>query len=266
MDRAAAELFLDHYRLSPQSPAMAGLEQVAGAFSRLPWENLTKYLLRAQDSRESCTLRMPLRVFEEHISLGAGGTCFSLTMALESVLKRLGYSCRPVMADMSHGPDIHCALLVRLSKGTALMDPGYLLPVPVMLHSQRAVQTTVAGQTFRYTPDGGNGWHLHTIRDGDVRWRYRLKGDPITTDAFLHHWRRSFRSTGMNSLHLSRLTDSGRLYAHNANLRVIERQTGRNLKLGSDYAREIEARFGLDRRLAGRAWRELRRARERRCE
>ncbi len=263
MDRPAAEVFLDHFGLSPGPHGLASLGELAGAFSRIPWENLTKYLVRAQDPEGPERLRMPRRVFEEHASLGAGGTCFSLTRALQDVLERCGYRCRPVMADMSHGPDIHCALVVERDDGPVLMDPGYLVPVPVPLSADGAVETSAAGQVFRYVPDGRGGWDMHTVRGrgGTERWRYRLKAAAVTSEEFELHWRRSFHATGMNGLHLSRLTENGRLYAHNGNLRVLEGDSGYNRKLSGSYAEAVFETFGLDGDLAGRAWKELRRTR-----
>jgi len=261
MAKAAADLFLDHFGLSPGQPDLTALGELAGAFSRIPWENLTKYLARAQDPAGPERLRMPTQVFEEHVSSGAGGTCFSLTRALAEVLRRCGYRCRPVMADMSHGPDIHCGLLVELQGRRVLMDPGYLVPVPVPLHADRPVETAAGGQVFRYVPDGRGGWDMRTVRGGEERWRYRLKTAPVTPAQFEGNWRRSFHATGMNSLHLSRLTDGGRLYAHNGNLRVLSGGTRRNEKLDADYPAAVAERFGLDPELARRAWEELQAAR-----
>jgi arylamine N-acetyltransferase len=261
MDTAAADLFLDHFGLSPRRLDLAALGELAGAFSRIPWENLTKYLARAQDPAGPERLRMPLQVFEEYLGSGAGGTCFSLTRALAEVLDRCGYRCRPAMADMSHGPDIHCGLLVELHGRRVLMDPGYLVPVPVPLRTDAAVETAAAGQVFRYVPDGRGGWDMYTIRGGEERWRYRLKGESVGAVEFEEHWRRSFHATGMNSLHLSRLTDGGRLYAHNGNLRVLSGGTRRNEKMDADYPAAVAESFGLDRELARRAWEELQRTR-----
>lgn len=260
MDRKAAEVFLDHFGLSPAGSGIATLEEVARAFSSIPWENLTKYLSLAQDPQGRERPRMPLQLFEEHVSLGTGGTCFSLTRALESVLRRLEYSCRPLMADMSHGPDIHCGLLVAVDGKAVLCDPGYLVPVPVVLSRSAAVEVEAAGQTFRYVPERG-GWNMFTVRDGRMRWRYRLKAEHVEPGRFDEHWRRSFHATGMNGLHLNRLTDSGRLYAHNGNLRVVENGSRRNEKMSDHYAEAVEEGFGLDREIAGRAWKRLQLAR-----
>jgi len=261
MDKAAADLFLDHFGRSPGRRGLTALGELAGAFSQIPWENLTKYLARAQDPGGPERLRMPGRVFEEHVSSGAGGTCFSLTRALAEVLQRCGYRCRPVMADMSHGPDIHCALLVEMDGLPVLMDPGYLVPIPVPLSSDSPVETAAGGQIFRYVPDGRGGWDMHTVRGGEGRWRYRLKAGSVTPAEFEGHWRRSFHATGMNSLHLSRLTDDGRLYAHNGNLRIHMGLASSNKRLDADYPEAVAESFGLDRELARRAWEELQRAR-----
>lgn len=261
MKEAAADLFLDHFGLSPDRPDLTALGELAGAFSLIPWENLTKYLVRAQDPAGPERLRMPLQLFGEHVASGAGGTCFSLVRALAEVLWRCGYRCRPVMADMSHGPDIHCGLLVDLRGGPVLMDPGYLVPVPVPLSPDSPVETAAAGQVFRYVPDGCGGWNMYTVRGGEERWRYRLKGEGVGAVEFEGYWRRSFHATGMNGLHLSRLTADGRLYAHNSNLRVLRGQSRMNLKLDADYPAAVAERFGLDPELARRAWEELQRAR-----
>jgi hypothetical protein len=78
---------------------------------------------------------------------------------------------------------------------------------------------------------------------------------------FVRHWLDSLDSTGMNGLHLNRLTGDGRLSAHDLNLRIDTGRSKSNVKLREDYVGEVSARFGIDRELVGRAYREWQRVR-----
>jgi hypothetical protein len=77
--------------------------------------------------------RGPAEVVADHLRWGTGGTCFALTETFLTVLRRLGYRCRPVLCDMKAGADTHCAVLIELPEGPHLMDPGYLLHRPLPL-------------------------------------------------------------------------------------------------------------------------------------
>jgi arylamine N-acetyltransferase len=256
----AASMFFDHFGLTPGAGS-AAVEEIIGAFSTLPWENLTKFLRKAQADDGAHRLRGPATVIREHIELGTGGTCFSLTAALAEILHAAGLSCAPAMADMSHGKNIHCALLVRTPYGLLLADPGYLVPQPVLLDPSKPTVLDLQGLRMSWEPvDGGVAYDLHTEENGSRHWRYRLRTAPVSPAEFRRHWVSSFDAPGMNSLHLNRRVDGGRISAHNLNLRVVRPGGSANEKLADDFPGRISALFGVDRGLAEAAETEWRAA------
>lgn len=245
--------------MRPGAPSRSLLEHTCSAFSALPWENLTKMLRKASSEPGPGRLRDPLTVMEDHISNGTGGTCFSLVATLGEILSSLGFDARPVMGDMRHGRDIHCALLARIGEDLLLLDPGYLVAEPVTLGRAHAV--SVGPSTLEYRTTGDGRVEMGLLRDGSFDWRCTLRLDRLAPGVFEDRWLESFDSPGMNGLHLSRVSRGERLYAHDANLRIEGRAGGRNLKMRDDWAGIVAGSFGVDRRLAEsalEAWRGLR--------
>lgn len=261
----AAGMFFDHFGLLPGRADRDLLHRIVAEFARIPWENLTKFLVKSLGLPPKGRLRLADRVITEYLEHGTGGTCFSLTEALGAILSFAGFQCRPVMADMSHGMNIHCALTVFTGSGERyLADPGYLVPLPVGLPEGKECRLQVPGQEMIWEPAAGNSYDLVTLEGGNRTWRYRLRLSPVDREEFLRHWQRSFDATGMNSLHANFRADGRRISAHNMNLRFVEGDGTRNEKLGGDYAADMEKHFGISRRIAlqaEREWREACRAR-----
>jgi hypothetical protein len=230
------------------------LDLLVHHFSRIPWENLTKFLRKLEVPPGRERMRRPLEVFEDHTSLGTGGTCFSLTEALRSVLQELGYPCRVAMADMSHGRDIHCVLLVRFTEGLFVVDPGYLVPVPVELRRDRPTSARVYGRLYEYHPVDA-GWNMYTAEASVRTWRYLLKARPVDRGEFERHWLASFDATSMNGLHINHLGSRGRSYVHNHKMRLVDvsgKSSNHNLREG--YPGRVSEMFGIAEEVASRAW------------
>jgi arylamine N-acetyltransferase len=254
-------MFLDHFGLSPVAPDRDELESILAEFSRIPWENLTKYLQKAMCIPPGDRLRDPHAVISGHIHQGTGGTCFSLTEALGAILSFTGFRCAPVMADMHHGRNIHCGLAVHTSDGGRfLADPGYLVPFPVPLVRGRETEMDIHGQKLLWKPSGGDVFDLSTSDGGGFSWRYTVRMDPVGRKEFLGHWQESFDASGMNSLHANLRVGPQRISAHNMNLRRTDCRGKRNEKLRDSYSLSMEQNFGISRRIAMQAEAEWTRA------
>src|SRR5579871_1983834 len=129
--------FLAHFRIDPTAQPDLLLRKVATAFAELPYENLTKIIKEAATGRPEAARRGPGEVIGDHIALGTGGTCFSLTATLLHLIRELGWEAQPLLADRPYGPDTHCALAVWIDQQPHLIDPGFLLTEPVPLESTR---------------------------------------------------------------------------------------------------------------------------------
>jgi arylamine N-acetyltransferase len=250
----ATSILLDLYGIDPAAPELRLLEKVSYGFSHLPWENLTK-LIKKHDP-EGGKLRRSEEVMSDHAALGTGGTCFSLTNALRRILSDLGYHCYPVMADMKHGANIHCGLVVEHEKGSFLLDPGYLVAEPVPLPVDAAVMVRNPGQRLEYRPvANGSEIELHTVNDrGEEQLRYRMRPHRIPESEFVRFWTESFDAPAMNSLYLNRISGDCRLSAHNFNLRIDSGRDKFNLNLRDGYVEGISERFGIGSEIVGRAF------------
>jgi arylamine N-acetyltransferase len=266
----ATSIFLDLYRITPSRADLDLLNLLARRFSALPWENLTKFL-KKHASRGSAPadpappgpLRGSEEVLRDHAALGTGGTCFSLTNALRRIVTDLGFEAFPAMADMQHGPNVHCGLIVLVDGRRHLLDPGYLVPDPVPLDGPPAVSIENPGHRldYRTAPDGGTVELCTVNARGERKRRYRLRARPVPEPDFRRHWIDSFEAPGMRGLQLNRFGDGARLSAHGYNLRIDTGRGKKNVKLREDYAGLIAAHFGIDAALAGAAleqWKRIR--------
>jgi arylamine N-acetyltransferase len=240
---------MDLFRIRPVRADLRLLGDVSLAFSALPWENLTKFLKKHRgDLDPAARLRRSEEVLRDHAEFGAGGTCFSLTNALRRIVADLGYDAFPAMADMRHGRNIHCALLVVLDGERYLLDPGYLVPEPVPLKPGKGARLTLPGRTLEYRPvEGCDEFELYTGNDrGETLRRYRLRPRTVPESDFHRHWIRSFDLPGMNGLHLNRIAGKARISAHDYNLRIDTGREKANEKLREGYVAKVSSRFGLD--------------------
>ena len=83
---AGVRQFLDYYQLPPQQPGKDYLEQILAEFSHLPYENISKIVKWHEYYDHQTSLRLPEEVISDHIDWRLGGTCFSLTFFLQSIL------------------------------------------------------------------------------------------------------------------------------------------------------------------------------------
>lgn len=236
-----ARAFVDAFDLRPGRPDAELLWAAGAAFRRLPYENLTKLIRRAEASPGAPRRRAPADVLAEHLARGTGGTCFALTELFRVVLTDLGFRCRPALCDMGRRTDAHCALVVDLPDGPVLMDPGYLLdrPLPLVPGEERGHTAGLGEVVVRGLADGA--FEVATFGVA----RYRAKPEPVAPARFRALWEASFDWAGLNGVHVSQATDGGYAYVHDDNLRLRTAAGKENVKLKGARERELGARFGL---------------------
>jgi arylamine N-acetyltransferase len=242
-DSVAAGLFYGHFRISTGDPDLDTLKAVVSSFAEVPYENITKIIRKFRESDPSLRLRGPGEVIKGFIEQHTGGTCFSLTWCLGSILSQAGYSCWPAMADMKRR-NIHCALIVRVGAKRYLVDPGYLLGGPVELTGDPVLIPTSFGKV-ELRPRGTSSYDLFTVSGGEKSWRYRLRTAPVSRVVFFRHWQASFTLPMMNSLQLTKLTGGGHLYIRDHHLRLRRDDVKINENIRSGLEKRIEAEFGI---------------------
>jgi len=221
--------------------------EVLAKFACIPYENLSKIIKFAKESGKDPAniLRKPSEVFEDHEKYGLGGTCFSLTYALKSLLDPLHIRTDYVLADMKWGRRVHCALVVRIGGDEYLIDPGYLFSEPLAL---RHTEKRVISQKFVFASvqyrEGQ--WNLYTFSPAlQPKWRYRFSPDPVTENEFFFHWRESFFQKSMNHLCISRVSGEAQAFFARDFMRVTTPSSKKNINVKRDADKTIEEYFGI---------------------
>jgi len=169
------------------------LRTICRAFAHIPFENLTKIvksdLIVAAEQKK----RLPDEVIRDSLSLGTGGTCFSLNAAFISLLSRCGFEAYPLLCDRHYGPDTHCAVLLVIDKKFHVVDPGYLMYEPIALPAEVALTTSNGFNTLELVPAaGGEKVELYTIVNNQRRYRLTYKASIVDELTFLRAWETSF--------------------------------------------------------------------------
>ena len=249
-----AKDFLALVRVGRDRPGPAHLAKLARAFGRLPYENLTKIIRAHEHADPEGRMRMPDIVLGDHLDLGAGGTCFSLTYFFEQVLSYAGYDVHPVFCDRSYGPDTHCALVATLETGRYLVDPGFLLDAPLPIPTEgESVQQTSTSVTRLVRLGRSSQLLLFTERGGVPKLRYRLRDVPVAPPIFRRRWIDSFDWAMMRHMCASRLTEAGQLYLRDGVMRGIRRDGQRQERVRAKLSEVVAGSFGVDPRLVDAA-------------
>ena len=247
-------LFLDHFRIDAALPAETLLEKVVEAFAALPYENLTKIIRREAAGSPELARRGPAEVVGDHVRLGAGGTCFSLTAALLHLVRALGWRAEPILADRHYGENTHCALLVWVSGAPRLVDPGYLLDRPVPFGSRQPVSVRTAFNEVVLSPREGGKVDLLTVEGRSRNLRLTFHASPADPGELLRAWDASFEWDMMRYPLLTRVRDGRHIYLREDRLRVRGEDGASRREVSPDgMAALIAAEFGLERRIAEKA-------------
>lgn len=243
--------FLRVARVAPVKPGFDYLCRLSRAFGRLPYENLTKILRAAEHADVETRLRTPDIILADHLDLGAGGTCFSLTNFFEQVLCFAGFETSIILCDRSYGAETHCALIVNVDGKRCLVDPGYLLEAPIEIPVRGESVQNGQSCTVRLVRLGeSRQLVLFTERGGISKIRYRFKDAPADRERFVERWIDSFDWAMMRHICVSRQTASGQLYVRDGKLRLMKDSSVARDRLDSRFADEVSRLFGIDRSLA----------------
>jgi arylamine N-acetyltransferase len=251
----ALRLFLTHTGLDPDTPPETLLRQVITAFAQLPYENLTKILKEAQTSSPDQARRQAIEVIRDHVHMGTGGTCFSLTATLLHLLRNLGWAAEPILADRPYGANTHCALLVSIKGQPHLVDPGFLLtePIPLPRHHPQRIPTSF--HDVLLTPeDGGSRLQLHTVQHERATPRITFKTEPVDWGQFLKVWDSSFGWDMMRYPVLSRVAEGQHLYLRGNRLQTRSREAVHHHEIAPmELVHRIAAAFGIQPGVTARA-------------
>jgi len=197
------------------------LYRVADAFSRIPYENLTKIIKSDAMVSSSSAMRYPDELISDYLKWGTGGTCFSLTASIIAIYNALGIEAHPVLADRYYGPDTHCGLIIVKPEGLLLLDPGYLLFTPVLLPRLHPVTVQTGYNSIELVPlDNGEKVQFFTVVKGNRKMRLVYKIKPVDSLSFAYAWEQSFKWEMMTYPVLTRVTAGEHQYLQGNKLAV----------------------------------------------
>ena len=248
------ERFLEFFKLQRKKPDLIFLQELLLHFSNLPYENLSKIIKLDNDWDSENKIRLPEELIENYISYKLGGTCFSLTFFLQSILNYCGFICYPVMAEMRAGKNIHCCLIVVLGSVKYLVDPGYLLKKPMEINPEKnqLINNKFAGVKLEFDQKN-QSYNLFTFNNFETKWRYRFQDKPVTDDEFLRHWLASFKWNSMHRLYLSKTIDEGIFFVCGNFMRKTTFDGKQNFNIKNNFHEAIHDVFGIDKELSEQA-------------
>lgn len=237
------------------------LGQVASAFARVPYENLTKILSHAERGTAAAACRTPRQVLDDHRRWRAGGTCFSLTATLLYLVRSLGFEAEPILADRRYGANTHSALLVWIDQQPHLLDPGYLIvdPIPLAQDPNTLVLPTRFNE-LKLVPSARDCLALYTLQQNECRYRLTFKISPVDASQFRRVWEASFGWEMMRAPVLTLVSKNQQLYMHGDRLQRRSRTAVHREKVPEHLLSERMAReFGMDAHMIHKALQVLRR-------
>jgi hypothetical protein len=251
--------FLLHCGFSPHGSPSALLANTLSAFSRIPYENLSK-IVRHADTLGGRHKESAEELICGFIERGSGGTCFPLTHTLVYFLRALQYKAHPILADRRYGQDTHCAVMFRDPlEGWQLLDPGYLIFSPCIIPDSGSLHYELLLSSIELRLLEQSRLELYTTAldvSGSLRSRYRLtyKLAPVDPAEFARAWDRSFDWEMMTYPIVSAIREESLIYLQKDSLLVRSRNTTTRVALTDEQiVTELATRLGVSKDVVSRA-------------
>jgi arylamine N-acetyltransferase len=245
--REATTAFFSHFSLTPGGPVFDFLQKLMDRYTMIPYENLSKIIKRASTSSSESRLRLPEEVLSDHLARGFGGTCFSLSFYLMSILHNAGLSSYICMAHMGKRKNVHCVTVAETAEGKYLLDPGYVISIPVHMRRDTPVLLKTPHTFVELVYNRSQkSFDLFSGNREELKWRYRFRDLPVNPDEFLVHWQRSFDLSAMNNLCLSIRRGNTLVYVHGDYFRENRIDGFSKRRLKSDLHGTIQRISGLE--------------------
>jgi len=254
-DAPVLPAFAAAYGLPLDADPLELLSQLARAFAQVPYENLTKILRNHEAGSAAEARRSPAEVVGDHLELGTGGTCFSLTSTFLHLVRALGWQAEPILVDRRYGADTHSALLVWINGQPHILDPGYLIvrPLPIPRGGELIIPTEF-NQLVLTPRDGGRKVDLHTLHQKQKTYRLTFKTDPADPGTFLRAWDTSFGVDMMTYPVLTRVRPGEQIYLQSNRLQIRSMQDVQKEELDpAALVTRIAQEFGIDASIVQRA-------------
>lgn len=243
----SVKYFIEFFKIKITRPDYNSLKNILEHFSTIPYENISKIIKLSKTWSDENSIRLPNEVIDEHANFHFGGTCFSLTFFLETILMYYGYQCYPVMGDMKAGRNIHCALITILNNRKYLLDPGYLLNEPMEINAEkpRLYRSAGVGVELHFNAELAY-YQLFTFNKDQKTWRYNFRDIPCPKHEFLSHWQASFTRSSMHGICLTKIQKHGLIYIHKNFMRETTFTSKQNFNIKKNYHGTIKNIFGIN--------------------
>lgn len=217
--------FLRDFSFDGTRPSLEHIGEVSRYFSRLPYENISKILKRAETAGEE-RLRLPDEVTHDHLAWHLGGTCFSLTYFLCGIYTLLGYDAQPLICHLNWAENTHAAIAIQFQGARYLVDPGYMIfrPLPLRKSNVQSRLSAETGISLRFNPEEDE-YAVYTYRQRQFVRRYRFNDTPVQWDKFADHWQESFDLPGMNDLTLTRVEGREMIFVQGDFIKITSPET-----------------------------------------
>jgi hypothetical protein len=143
------------------TPSLTFLDQLMAAYCRtVPWESAFRIVRRAMVADTADCPRWPAQFWQEHLTMGAGGTCFESNYAYLCLLQALGFQGYLTINNMGDSIGCHSAIVVLLDGQKWLVDAGLPIFASLPLSPQGVMHRTSQFMHYRVRPDGQNRYQV----------------------------------------------------------------------------------------------------------
>ena len=262
--------------------SLAFLARLGEAFQQMPYENLTKLVRCHSISDVEARIRLPQLLYEEFLRFGTGGTCFSMTYFMQTILRSCGFETYPIMADRPLAPNTHCLSVILIEGNKYILDPGFMINRPLLLtqqpkkyilehnniiigekgtvpipeHQMKYFVELKSDNTlpFETTDEEISEYTMATFLGDKLDIRYFMKDKLISEEQFLKFWLDSFSWSGLNSVSITQITDGGYIYARNNFLRTTTSKGRKQERVKNELELTLGKTFGIDMRIIRHAF------------
>ncbi len=204
--KETVDLFMSFYGLARKKPDIHFLNEIYTSFFHIPYENVTKIIKANSNLAGRERFRLPDELIKDHIRLRAGGTCFSLSYALYSLLIHLGFECYLVSADIQGRIEAHVAVIAIVNDTKFLIDPGFTIPNVIEVAEDRT--------TYGHNPLGrvkleytgvGRLFNLSNRNRKDERFQLTFRDMPMAEDRFMELWSQTFSNGSLDTISICKV-------------------------------------------------------------
>jgi len=242
---------LESLGLERRPPDRAYLERLFDAFNRVvPFESASRIVRNAEARPEAEKPRDPDVFWEDHLSLGTGGTCFARVAAFAAIAEAVGFAPAKILGGIT-GPSDHASLLFVLEGRAWLADVGY--PLPSLVRLETASFDTPLGALELAVAESSAVLRFVSGPEFGRVIEYAL--EPVPEGAFRTEWERTFSETSLFLRDVVvRKPDGHRvLRFFRGSVDVTDAHTRTRIPLLGGRSGKIAAIFGIDEDLVSRA-------------